>query len=422
LKGEYFSGNNLSGIPVLERIDSAIDFDWNGASPAPGIPAEAFSVRWTGSIAVPAPGMIPFGFSMAHCSTCDDGETVRVWLDGKPVYEFIHAPTHGRRAPAKPFMMTFKDTLPHSIRIEYTHDSPHFGAGLTFNWEPGLDVLRDQAVAVAKKSDVIVAFLGLSPELEGEEMPVHVDGFDGGDRSAIELPAAQQQLVTALAATGKPLIVVLMNGSAIALKDTGREAAAILEAWYPGESGGTAIVETLFGENNPSGRLPLTFYAGTSQLPAFDDYSMKARTYRYFAETPLYPFGFGLSYSSFSYRNGTLPTADLQAGEPLKATIQVENKGDRDGDETVQAYMIPDGKPEAPRCWLAAFEKVQLLRGEKKTLRLTIDPRQLGIVDAQGIRRIEPGRYRLYIGGSQPSDKSGVYLPFQIDGQEALAP
>jgi beta-glucosidase len=253
-------------------------------------------------------------------------------------------------------------------------------------------------------------------------MPVHVNGFDGGDRSAIELPAAQMRLVDSLAATGKPLVLVLMNGSALALEDVGQKASAVLEAWYPGESGGTAIAETLFGENNPSGRLPLTFYASSGQLPPFDDYSMKGRTYRYFTGTPLYPFGFGLSYTRFRYNNGSLSSVDVQAGTPVEASVQVENAGDRDGDETVEAYLVPKDKPEAPRCSLARFEKVHLQRGETKTLHLSIDSRQLSLVDADGSRSIQPGDYELYVGGSQPVADSGVLLPFKISGLKTLAP
>jgi beta-glucosidase len=422
LRAEYFSGKGFRGRLTLQRIDRAIDFDWNGASPATGISSVSFSVRWSGSIAVPAPGTISFGFSMAHCSTCEDSEIVKVWLDGKQVYKFIHAPTHGRRAPTTPFKLTFKDTRPHPIRIEYSHDSPHFGAGLTFNWEPPLDALRDQAVAAASKSNVVVAFLGLSPEIEGEEMPVHVDGFEGGDRSAIELPAIQRKLVDALAATGKPLILVLMNGSALALQDAEQKASAILEAWYPGESGGTAIAETLFGDNNPSGRLPLTFYAGTGQLPAFDDYTMKERTYRYFSGTPLYPFGYGLSYTRFRYSNGSLSSSTLRAGEPLEASVQVENVGDRAGDETVEFYLIPKAKPGAPNRWLAGFEKVHLVKGETQTVRVKIDAREQSIVGADGHRSVQSGEYELYVGGSQPSAQSGVYLPFYIEGSSPMAP
>jgi beta-glucosidase len=253
-------------------------------------------------------------------------------------------------------------------------------------------------------------------------MPVHVNGFEGGDRSAIELPAVQQRLVEALAATGKPLIIVLMNGSALALQDAGQKASGILEAWYPGESGGTAIAETLFGENNPSGRLPLTFYAGTGQLPPFDDYAMKGRTYRYFTGTPLYPFGYGLSYTSFRYSNGSLSSNTLRAGEPLEASVQLENAGDRDGDETVEFYLIPKAKPGAPICWLAGFEKMHLLKGETRTVRLTIDPRQLSLVDADGSRSVQPGEYELYVGGSQPSAQTGVFLPFHIEGLRPMAP
>jgi beta-glucosidase len=422
LHAEYFSGKGFSGSQILQRVDRAIDFDWNGASPATGVSGPSFSVRWTGSITVPAPGTIHFGFSMAHCSTCEDSETVKVWLDGTQVYKFIHAPTHGRRAPTTPFKLKFNDTLPHPIRIEYSHHSPHFGAGLTFNWEPPLDALRNQAVAAASKSDLVIAFLGLSPEIEGEEMPLHVDGFIEGDRSTIELPAAQRQLVDALAATGKPLIIVLMNGSAIALQDVEKKASAILEAWYPGEFGGTAIAETLFGENNPSGRLPLTFYAGTGQLPAFDDYSMKERTYRYFSGTPLYQFGYGLSYTRFQYSNGRLSSSTLRSGEPLEASVQVENVGDRAGDETVEFYLIPQAKPGAPVRWLAGFEKVHLMKGEMRTVRLTIDPRQLSLVDADGSRSVQAGEYELYVGGSQPSAQSGVFLPFHIEGKSPMAP
>jgi beta-glucosidase len=422
LNAEYFSGAAITGTPVLRRVDRAIDFDWNAASPAPGVSAESFAARWTGTIAVPAPGTLRFGFSMAHCSPCEDAETVRVWLDGKSVYEFVHPAAHGRRAPTTPFSLTFTDSNPHPIRIEYTHQSPHFGAGLTFNWEPPADALRAQAVATVAKADLAIAFLGLSPDIEGEEMPVHVNGFEGGDRSTIELPDVQLQLAGALAATGKPLVLVLMNGSALALGDVGQKATAILEAWYPGESGGTAIADTLFGENNPSGRLPVTFYAGTNQLPPFDDYSMKERTYRYFTGTPLYPFGYGLSYTSFQYSGGSLSSKTLDAGEPLQATVQLKNTGDRAGEETVEYYLIPKAKSQAPLRWLAGFQKVQLGKGETRSVPLTIEPRQLSLVSADGTRSVRAGDYELYVGGSQPTAGAGVLLPFHIEGQSPLAP
>jgi beta-glucosidase len=422
LKAEYFNGVDLRSEPVVIRVDRHIDFDWNAASPVEGVSGNRFSVRWTGSITTPAPGTIDFGFSMSHCSTCDDAESIKVWLDGKLVEDFNHAPTHGRRAPATRFKVKFTDDKPHPIRIEYTHDSPHFGAGLTFNWEPPVQALREQAVAAAAKADVVVAFLGLSPEIEGEEMPVHVQGFDGGDRKTIELPAVQQQLVSAIAATGKPIILVLMNGSALALQSAGEKAAAILEAWYPGQDGGRAIVDTIFGENNPSGRLPLTFYASTDQLPPFDDYAMDGRTYRYFAGTPLYQFGYGLSYTRFLYQSGKLSTTELQAGTPLEVTAQLKNIGDRDGDEIVEVYLLPKNIAEAPLRTLVGFQKVHLRKGETSAVDIHIVPRQLSLVARNGSRSVQSGDYELYIGSGQPTKGAGLVLPFRIKDSDALEP
>ena len=422
LNAEYFNGPNLNGSPVLKRIDRHIDFDWNAASPAEGVSAKSFSVRWTGFISAPAPGIFDFGFSLAHCSTCDDAEIVKVWFDGRLVEDFVHAATHGRRAPTTRFKLAFHDTKAHSIRIEYTHDAPLFGAGLSFNWSPPAVALREQAVAAASKADVIVAFLGLSPEIEGEEMPVHLQGFDGGDRSTIELPLVQQQLVQALASLGKPLVIVLMNGGAIAMQKAESNSNAVLEAWYPGQNGGTAIAETLFGENNPSGRLPVTFYAATDQLPPFDDYSMKGRTYRYFAGKPLYPFGYGLSYARFEYTSAKLSATRLQAGDPLIVDTDVKNVGDRDGDETVEVYLLPRNQKGAPRQTLVGFQKISLCKGETKQVHITIEPRQLSIVAPDGQRLIQPSEYEIYVGGSLPSHASGSFLPLQIAGPERTIP
>ena len=424
LNAEYFNGADFKGRPAVQRIDSTIDFDWNGASPASEISSTSFAVRWSGFLKPPASGTFNFAFALAHCSTCDDAETIHVWLDGKAVYEFNRAATRGRRAPTPPFTMKFSDTQLHAVKIEYTHSSPHFGAGITFNWKPPADILRAQAVEVAKHADTILAFVGLSPDLEGEEMPVHVDGFSGGDRTTIELPAAQQQLLNALAATGKPLVMVLMNGSAIALGTAANQASAIVEGWYPGQAGGTAIAETLFGENNPSGRLPITFYASTTQLPAFNDYSMAHRTYRYFDGEPSFPFGYGLSYTHFTYTHAKLTPVSLHAGDPLELTVEVKNTGSRDGDEVVEAYWLPGHKEGAPRLSLAAFTRVHLAKGASQQVQLTIDPRQISLVGTDGTRTIQPGDYELYVGGSQPGGdrKEGQALTFRIDGTQTLEP
>src|ERR1700749_1208646 len=200
-----------------------------------------------------------------------------------------------------------------------------------------------------------------------------------------------------------------MNVSALFLQGAAQKAAAILEAWYPGQAGGTAIAETLFGETNPSGRLPITFYAGTDQLPPFADYSMKERTYRYFTGTPLYSFGYGLSYTQFAYTVGKLSTDKLHAGSSLNVSVQVRNTGALDGDETVEIYLVPKAvanHPPAPLRALVGFQKVHLRKDETKTVQIAIAPRQLSLVAADGSRSVQPGEYDLYIGGGQPAQKA----------------
>jgi beta-glucosidase len=421
LKGEYFDNTDFSGSPVLTRLDEQVNFDWNAASPAPSLKASAFGVRWTGTITMPKPGKYPFSFQLAHCYPCGDAEMLRVFLDGKPVSEQPVEQKESRRSGMEPFELSFSDTQPHELRIEYSHRARLFGAGLTFNWKPPIDALRDEAVAVAKQADVAVVFVGLSPELEGEEMPIHVEGFDGGDRTTIELPAVQQQMLEAVAATGKPVIVVLMNGSALAAKWAKDHAAAVLEAWYPGEEGGTAIANTLAGDNNPAGRLPVTFYAGTSQLPAFDDYSMANRTYRYFTGEPLWGFGYGLSYSNFEWSNVKLSKTKLAAGESLTVDADVKNTGEAKGDAVSEIYLKASASTGAPRHALVGFVRTPLNGMQQQHIHVVIDPRSLSSVAADGKRSIEPGAYSVFIGGAQPNGDSGEAAHgFTITGRKEL--
>jgi beta-glucosidase len=421
LKGEYFDNIEFAGNPVFTRVDEQVDFDWNSASPAPSLKASAFGVRWTGTITAPKPGDYEFSFVLAHCYPCGDAEMVRVFMDDKPVSDQPVAPNEFRASGMKPFVLSFPDTQAHSIRIEYSHHARLFGAGLSFNWKPPIDAERDEAVAVAKKADVAVVFVGLSPELEGEEMPVHVAGFDGGDRTTIELPAVQQQLLEALAGTGKPVVVVLMNGSALAVKWAKEHASAILEAWYPGEEGGTAIANTLAGDNNPAGRLPVTFYAGTDQLPAFDDYSVKTRTYRYFTGEPLWGFGYGISYSKFTWSNVKLSTTKLTAGEPLTVDADVENAGSAKGDAVSEIYLKALGSPNAPVHSLVGFVRTPLNAKQKQHIHVVIDPRSLSTVAADGTRSVQAGEYSLFVGGAQPgSTDETAAQKFAVVGQKNL--
>jgi beta-glucosidase len=423
LHAEYFANADFSGSPAMTRVDRQIDFDWNGASPSGtlsgGIPAKAFSVRWTGRFVPPAPGDYEFTTTLAHCYPCNDAESYRIYLDGKMISEMKPEVKESRSSAGTPHTVHFDDTKPHDLKVEYAHSAPLFGAGISLEWIPPADVLREQAVKAAEKADVVVAFVGLSPNLEGEEMPIKVDGFAGGDRTNVKLPAVQEQMLEAVAKTGKPLVVVLMNGSALAVNWAQEHAAAVLEAWYPGEAGGTAIAQTLLGESNPSGRLPVTFYKSIDQLPAFDDYSMKGRTYRYSTATPLYGFGDGLSYTTFAYSGAKLSSAKLAAGDPLTVTVHVANTGRMAGDEVVEAYVTPPASELAPVRELVGFTRIHLAAGEGKDVTLAIAPRQLSLVDAQGKRAIEPGQYTLQVGGEQPKSSAGG-LMFEIDGTKAL--
>jgi beta-glucosidase len=419
LQAEYFANAELSGKPAHVRIDPQIQFNWSAATPAPDIPRNAFSVRWTGTITPPGPGDYKFSISQPNCWPCEDHATFRVYLDGTLVSE---TKSVSRNPAVKPFDVRFEDTKPHNLRVEYSHRSPVFAAGITLNWQPPAEVLREKAVAIARQADVVVAFVGLSPDLEGEEMGgLRVEGFVGGDRTDINLPRVQQELLEALAATGKPLIVVLMSGSAVALNWAEQHAAAILAAWYPGEEGGTAIAETLSGANNPAGRLPVTFYASTDQLPPFTDYSMQNRTYRYFRGEPLYGFGYGLSYSHFAYNNIKLSADNLRAGQPLTVEADVRNASKAAGDEVVQLYIEYPPSAEGPLRALKGFDRIHLAGGETKHITFNLSPRDLSRVTAEGQHVIQPAAYSVFVGGRQPKEGVGVRATFQITGEHKLS-
>lgn len=269
---------------------------------------------------------------------------------------------------------------------------------------PGSEkLLRDEAISKAKQADAVIMFLGLSPLVEGEEMEVPFEGFLGGDRTDIVLPKAQEQLLEEVNALGKPVVLVLLNGSAVAVNWANDHVPAILDAWYPGEEGGTAIADALFGDYNPGGRLPVTFYKSVDQLPPFTDYRMQGRTYRYFKGAPLYPFGFGLSYTNFKYDKLRLSTRAVSAGQSLQITAEVANAGDRAGDEVVQLYVTHlAASVPVPIRSLAGIQRVFLKPGEKRSVIFTLAPEQMSVIDDKGQRIIEPGEFVISVGGKQP--------------------
>jgi beta-glucosidase len=416
LTGTYFNSPDLTGSPVLTRTDRNVNFNWDKVVPVPGLQRDNFSVRWTGSLTPPGPGTYKLGVRINYCYACENAEGFRLYLDGKLILS--SSGKTGERGGGSEASVQFTDTAPHPIRLEYLHGTG--SAGIDLTWQAPGDVLRNQATEAAEQSDVIIACVGLSPNLEGEQMPVHLEGFQGGDRTSISLPDVQEHLLRALAATGKPLIVVLLNGSALAVDWSAEHAAAILEAWYPGEEGGDAIAETLAGANNPAGRLPLTFYRDLSQLPAFTDYSMQNRTYRYFTGKPLYPFGYGLSYATFAYSD-VKTMHSVAAGQPVHVEAEVKNTGSVAGDEVIELYLTQPPGYETPVHELAAFQRIHLAAGASAHVGLTIDPRSLGQVDEQGNRIILPGKYTVSIGSGQPGDAPNVQnATFTITGRKEL--
>ncbi len=278
-----------------------------------------------------------------------------------------------------------------------------------------------EAIKSARNADVVVAVVGITSELEGEEMLVSEEGFKGGDRTSLDLPKPEEELLEAVAATGKPVVVVLTNGSAMAVNWASKHVNAILDSWYAGEEGGAAIAETLSGKNNPAGRLPVTFYTGVDQLPPFEDYAMKGRTYRYFEGKPLYPFGYGLSYTTFSYGGLKLPQNAIKAGDPLTVEVTVTNTGRREGDEVAQLYLSFPPIPGAPLRALRGFKRVHLKPHESKKILFDLKERDLSMVSEAGEVMIAEGQYSLSVGGGQPNtDAPSIAGTFKVKGAKTL--
>jgi beta-glucosidase len=365
------------------------------------------AITWDGQITATETGDYSLGLKA-------NGD-FRVRLDGKNV-------TSGGGDPknAKLGGVHLEAGKPATLHVEYTppeNESPNARLVWTkVNYTPS-----PEAVQAAKNADVVVAVLGINSELEGEEMQVSVPGFKGGDRTSINLPQPEEDLLKAVAGAGKPVVLVLTNGSALAVNWANEHVNAILDAWYPGEEGGTAVAETLSGRNNPAGRLPVTFYKSVDQLPPFEDYAMKGRTYRYFTETPLYPFGYGLSYTKFTYSGLNVPTQTIAAGEPVSADVTVTNSGSREGDEVVQLYLKFPSVPGAPLKALRGFQRVHLTPGASQKVHFDLKDRDLSMVTEAGAPVIAEGDYSISVGGGQPGTSAQTLTgSFHINGTKSL--
>jgi len=393
LKADYFSNMTLEGSPVMTRTDDAVDFAWGDTGISPELPKN-YSVRWTGVLMPPETGDYLIGF------TGQDG--YRLWLDGNLIVEDwnIHHP-----ASTQTKNIHLEKDRSCTVKVEYFQNIRSAEARLIWSI-PGQE--DKVALEAARNAGLVVMVLGLSPRIEGEEMKVDAEGFAGGDRTRIDLPAPQQRLLEHVHVVGKPTVLVLMNGSALAVNWADENLPAILEGWYPGEEGGTAVAEVLAGDFSPAGRLPVTFYKSVDQLPAFEDYSMAKRTYRYFSGEPLYPFGYGLSYTSFSYSKPHADKANVSATAEVTISVDVANTGAIAGDEVVQVYLTRPGVAGAPLRALKGFRRIHLDRGQKKSVSFKLRERDLSIVDEAGKNRIVPGKVDVWIGGGQPLTRSGI--------------
>ena len=394
LQGSYFGNRALEGTPVFARTDTTVEVDWHEGAPRQGMNPNDFGVRWTGTIRPPVTGMYRLGITttMRTELTLDDSVIVRTTY-----------PQRDNEFPdprlAQSEAIHLEAGRSYRVRVE-AHES-YGEAELELVWSTPTAGLEAEAVAAAKEADAVVMFLGLTARLEGEEMSVAIDGFRGGDRTSIDLPAAQQRLLERVVAVGKPTVLVLLNGSALAVNWAQANVPAVVEAWYPGQAG-NAIADVLFGDYNPAGRLPITFYKSVNDIPAFDDYRMAGRTYRFFKGEPLYPFGHGLSYTSFSYSN--LKTSAESAGpnDTVMVSVDVTNSGKRAGDEVVQMYVEHVGSAvERPIRDLRGYRRLTLAPGETKTVQLPLAISSLAYWDESGHRWVvEPDQVRIRVGAS----------------------
>jgi beta-glucosidase len=404
LKGEYFRGREFTGDPVLTRTDARIGFRWDRGGPTDDLVAQGqlaadkslggddFCVRWTGQLLAPVTGKYEL--------TVGANDGFRLFVDGKPLIDNWEL---NPRLQSKSANIDLQAGKAYDITLEYFEDIRD--AEVRLAWRlPGAKPPAEEALEIARSADVIVFVGGLTGDVEGEEMKVNFPGFAGGDRTDLRLPSSQQKLLESLQATGKPIVLVLTAGSAMAVDWAKKNVDSILVAWYPGQRGGTAVADVLFGDANPAGRLPVTFYKESEKLPAFDDYSMRGRTYRYFEGEPLYPFGHGLSYTRFEYSGLTVDRTRISsADDSVTVSFNVKNAGQRAGEEVPQLYVRAVA-PREPRAVkeLRGIDRIALKPGETRRVSFTLVPRRdFTHYDVSNKRyAVDDGSYEIQLGAS----------------------
>jgi beta-glucosidase len=390
LKAEYFKGPGFEGIPFNTETDLLGEASWLNFRRMPQLkPGETLSVKWTGQLTMPVSGEINFMVSANN--------HYRILVNGHVVLEDWD---EDNRLSEKSNHIYLKKGQAYDLQVEYVQETGF--PMLSVQW----DVLHadhfQNAIDLAKNSDVVIYVGGITAHLEGEEMQVSYDGFQGGDRTKIGLPEVQQQMIRALHETGKPVVVVLTSGSALAVNWEKENIPAIVQLWYPGQEGGTALAEVLFGDYNPAGRLPVTFYKSVDQLPPFEDYNMAGKTYRFFEGDPLYGFGYGMSYASFAYSKLKLPKK-IKTGDPINVSVQVMNTGNVAGDEVVQLYVKnTHANVPVPIQSLQGIQRIHLKPSETKTVEFFLEPQQMAVFTDDEKFMAEPGVLEISVGGGQP--------------------
>jgi beta-glucosidase len=422
LTAEYFTTRDLSGPPASARIDPQISFGFGVDRLPQWAELNGYTARWSGKLSAPESG--------TYSLQLTGGGGVRIWIDNILLVDDWNesdSPSQAKRT----FPLHLIKGEEHPIKLEYLRfgqvkdlEFPRRAtAGLRLLWKREGGESIAEALSSVRDADVVIAAVGITAELESEEYchPDLPEGFKCGDRTSLDLPKPEQELIEVVKATGKPLVLVLMSGSALSINWAEKNANAILQAWYPGEEGGTAVAQTLAGVNNPAGRLPVTFYRSAEDLPAFDDYRMSARTYRYFKGPVLYPFGYGLSYSRFEYSSLKLSAETLDAGSPLSIDVDVENTSNIGGDEVAELYESFPGVQGAPIRALRGFQRVRLAPREKRTIHFSLSARDMSWVNQDGSRVVSAGRVDFFAGGAQPGNHvPGVEGSVLIRGERVL--
>jgi beta-glucosidase len=385
IKVDFFNNTDLSGTPLFSSSNTTLDANWFDKAPREDMDDDNFSVRWSGEIRPTVSGTYQLGF----ISTCNTKLYLNDSLMAKTVYHFrdeLGDPRLRKTAPVK-----LEAGKSYKLVIEAIETFAD--AQVQLVWAAPKPDLKKKALEIARQADVVIMCMGISPRMEGEELDVLIDGFRGGDRTRIDLPVVQQQLIKEIHALGKPVVLVLLNGSALSVNWENENIPAIVEAWYPGQAAGQAIADVLFGDYNPGGRLPITFYKSVNDLPPLTEYKISNQTYRYYTGTPLYPFGYGLSYTTFDYSDLTINKTNLTDSIQVSATVK--NTGKLAGDEVVQVYVSNQSGSNNPLRSLVAFKRIHLKPGESREVKFTIADEQ-----------IPKEKVEISIGGGQPDMKN----------------